>query len=385
TIVTYDNDHLNSGTLTLYQTDNLITSRTGRVSEIELVLSMELLYPHGGVIFTRTLVTDNNGIAYLTLTKSQTTDLESILDISTSIEGEIYYNESTNSVETSELPEIIDSNKDIYESTIVFFIDNASWIIIACLVVFLSSIAIIKIRLIRKRKVSEILMRSKNAEVELNGILSIEMIILQTKTGTPIFGSKFKSSELDTMLVGGITSAISAFLEELGSDHVFGFDVVENQGLSVLSHKTDFSTLVLVSRQKLPILMYNDAERTHRELDVKFNKKLSQSIIGIEEIDEYEFYNALSQHGLKLGLTGNQELKKRNLRKSMRISTFSRNMKQNFQRLGDFVEQRQINGISTSVPQIVDHLETFDLTSSTIAQVILLAYLNKIILQQIDD
>jgi hypothetical protein len=142
---------------------------------------------------------------------------------------------------------------------------------------------------------------------------------------------------------------------------------------------------VLVSRQKLPLIIYDDIQKTHEELEAKFSKKLSQSIIGIEEIDEFEFYSSLSKYGLKLSLAGKQEINKRNLRKAMRIKSFSRSIKQNFERLSSFVEKRQIDGIDTTVQNIIDHLETFELASNVLSQVILLAFHNGIINQQLDD
>ena len=83
-----------------------------------------------------------------------------------------------------------------------------------------------------------------------------------------------------------MSTAISGFLSELDASHLFGFEIMERENLSISSHKLDDSKIVIISRQKLPFIMLDQIEKAHVLIENNFSLDHQRGGVQVLDINE---------------------------------------------------------------------------------------------------
>ena len=87
---------------------------------------------------------------------------------------------------------------------------------------------------------------------KLNQLLSIKMILFANNAGIPLYEGVFSETGTDSTMVAGLSTAISSFVDEFMESKEPGIESIERADMSLLSHRSSGSALIVVSRPKLP-------------------------------------------------------------------------------------------------------------------------------------
>lgn len=230
-----------------------------------------------------------------------------------------------------------------------------------------------------KKRIRKLLEELEIAHVELEALKSIDVVIVQTVSGLPLFEKQYEQVGVDSFLISGMTSAISAFLTELDSDSMFGFETVERQNLSITSHKAVSSTMIVISKKKLPLIILNQIEKTHIEVQRVFYQDFIGHEGGFDLIDPNKMEEVFINSGFKVELLQNKLIidtsvikkiqKNDAIRKSLRqkLDLFRKKELSQFYNASNTIN---LNGIS-------EYLRQQGLSPGFISSIIFLMYANK--------
>ena len=132
--------------------------------------------------------------------------------------------------------------------------------------------------LTKRRKQEEILDRSSD-------IFSLRVIICRNHSGLTFYTENFVGGGQDEDMIAGLTTAISGVVTDISKRKINSgeFDTLEREGFSVLSYHGDYTTLSLISEEKLSsFIRLKMKELSHRiesqiteeELNVLITPKL---------------------------------------------------------------------------------------------------------------
>ncbi|MCE7736989.1 MAG: hypothetical protein GPJ54_19040 [Candidatus Heimdallarchaeota archaeon] len=141
---------------------------------------------------------------------------------------------------------------------------------------------------------------------EVKGISTIQLVLLTSKTGLPLYERKFKTMGVDTVLLSGVTSAISSILSEASDQQIFGLEIMESSGLSITSHKSNYSSLIFISSTSIPMIVLSQMIEAHETIEKKYGEKLVSD--GSTAIPEEEINKIFRDHQLKLDLSSDIEI-----------------------------------------------------------------------------
>jgi hypothetical protein len=224
---------------------------------------------------TRSSVSDSNGKALITLSESETLTLYSLDSLSISIKSSQNNAETALDVPTTNLPEI--NLRDLGLNEQIFVILSRYYLEISGLAIFLLIISLISLRRRRRKraKQKELDLIYDQSLEELEGIMSIQLVLVISKNGVPVYERRAHSSNVDSILLSGVTTAMSSILEETGDEQLFGIQVMENRGLSITSHKGELSTLTVISSKKMPLMMLDQMMHLHPLVEDYFADELN--------------------------------------------------------------------------------------------------------------
>ncbi|KKL11283.1 hypothetical protein LCGC14_2547360, partial [marine sediment metagenome] len=334
------------------------------------------------VRFTKVGVTNENGIVQVSLDSLETENLIDILSITASIEEIFGYVGSFSETTTDLKLKIKDQNEflglldDIYN----FILEQ-----IIIVVAVLATIIVIIVYFLRKlrRRQSKFTMyaqESEDASAEIDGLRSMHGIIMSAgSTGIPFYEYTFTSARtsIDTALISGITTALSMFLNEL-NEEVLGFEHMERAGVSITSHKSDLSTMMVISDAPLPPIILEQLKNGHHAIENKFSKQLMipERMMDIEPIN---ITNELVSKSLKLNLKEDVIIRINNLKKLQKRKSISRKIR------NDMGALKKLNKLSDdthellNLEMILTFLKSKNIDHTTACRIIYLAYVNFII------
>jgi hypothetical protein len=290
-------------------------SKTGAADNIPITVNFDLEYENGSQLnLEYNTVTGTNGIVHITLSGTQTNNLQSILGIGVTIKNQGTIKGKTLNLGVEEIPPVVKLKTDkppVIKLPLLGSVDrNIFWIVI----VFLAILALSPIlyRYLRKKEI-EFVKLSENLEVagaEIKGIQSIQQMLIINNSGLPLYVKQIQSVGVDPLLLSGMSSAVSSFLQEVADQQYFGIQVLENQGLSITSHKREFSNFIIVSTNSLPTTIMDQMKQAHALIENKYDKNLKRKFSNQFVYDEVN--DIFNEVRLKIDLTENLVVNKEN-------------------------------------------------------------------------
>jgi hypothetical protein len=237
-------------------------------------------------------------------------------------------------------------------------------------------------RVVRKRKAKFTIYakESEDATIEIDGLRSMHGIIMTAgTTGIPFYEYTFTTARtsIDSALISGISTALSMFLNELDEEKL-GFEHMERAGVSITSHKSDLSTMMVISDAPLPPVILEQLEEGHNAIESKFSKQLMipDRMMDIEPIN---ITNELVSKSLKLNLKEDVIIRTNNLKKLGKRKSISRKIRNDMNALGKLAKLSEDTQEPLNLEMIIAFLESEKIDHSTACRIIYLLYLNFII------
>jgi hypothetical protein len=220
----------------------------------------------------------------------------------------------------------------------------------------------------------------ENAQEEIEGLLSIQAIILKnSETGIPFYYQTFDEEDdsIDLSLIASLTTAISTFLSEL-QEGAMGFETMERQGISLTSHRLEFSDMIVISKDTPPLMIFDQMTGSHRVIEEKFRDDISNPLM-IQEIDEKSIENILASNGFKIGLKGYNKINKGKNNRLKNRNSVSRTIRSNLSLLDEFADITDEAMVPITLQSLMDYLETEGLNKEIASRLILVAYQYEVI------
>ncbi|OLS28196.1 MAG: hypothetical protein HeimC2_08510 [Candidatus Heimdallarchaeota archaeon LC_2] len=380
--ITYAND-LNNSLLSLNQLNlNQIEPVSGAVKGLELEFEIQVSYQNGVTSqLTLSAISDANGIVSIFLAKGQTENLLSIDSIKASISNSIFGTGPSVFLDQNDLPEVTEGtgspvnqiNDLIAEYTLLGFI-----LLILSIV---GLIVYIVINRRRNKKYRTIIESIKFGKSEFEGILSLQACIIMNKGGVPLYEERFEQFNINPTLVAGMSTAISSFFNEFGTSEKIGFETIERSGMSITSHKSEISTIVIISSIKAPNIILEQVQRAQQIVEKKFQNYFSGSNNG-NLLEDGKVHEIFEKSEFKVSLLRNLVINHRNLNRINRIRSISRNLKINISLLKKLENSFPDETKSFTIRQIMRFYENQKLNTESIARLILLAYKHGVIIAE---
>ncbi|MDH5403202.1 MAG: hypothetical protein OEY49_11975 [Candidatus Heimdallarchaeota archaeon] len=288
---------------------------------INITLKMQILFENQTV---ETLVfsdlTDASGYLEFVVSAEITQYIISVQSIEVEAYAE-YLNITTLSVEEITLPRVIEYDllANVLPYLIIIGIAILAIIIISIIMMLIPTFSLPFLNFLENNFFA--FGSSKNKQI-IEGIMSIKKIILVNEPGLPIYEKSFVNMGLETSLLSGFSTAISSFLEEIEDETIFGFNKMERQGLSILSHKLKYITIIFISTISLNEDIQNTIFSVHKALEEKIPKDLDY-IDGLSTDDQINMLNFFQSHGLYTQLLTQFYLDKTEFKKLLRDNKVS--------------------------------------------------------------
>ncbi len=232
-------------------------------------------------------------------------------------------------------------------------------------------------RLDRIRKINN---NIKSALGEMIALNSIQSIIIQTSTKLTIYEEEVGSqSNLNTNLVGGMVTAFSSFLNEVGKNEQFGFEMMEREGVSITAHKGRYSNFIVISNDKLPIIMLTQIPLVQAEIERQYTDNFTNTSRGVKKLTSSQIYPIFNKIGFKVVLRSSLVFKDGNIRKLLKQRSLSRALKQNIRLLMGFPKSEFGKKPDIYLKDLMDYFKTKGISERISSRIIILGYQFKII------
>jgi hypothetical protein len=148
-------------------------------------------------------------------------------------------------------------------------------VVIISFITLILAFLIISAQKSRQRKYTFNKRKEMNIIQRFSDILSIRDIICRNKVGLAFYTEKFGSDDQDLDLTAGITSAVSNIVSTVSQrvSEKGEFDLLEREGFSILSHHNNYSTISIISEQKLSKFTRVKIIELHESLEGRFTKE----------------------------------------------------------------------------------------------------------------
>jgi hypothetical protein len=375
--ILYNNNNSNNNPATLSLSE--VQGRSGAVEGVRVNFEITLLYEDNAIKQVRTFAVSNkNGIALTSLSALDTIGLQSIESITTSIgitevntPISVDHQVPTLTITVGE-PELIDQILDFIEQNVVLI----------PIILSLPFAAVFVFAYFNKKKqerITQINNSVKLATSELRAIESIQSIIIQTSTKLTVYEEQIQSGSMDTSLVGGMVTAFSSFLNEIGSSELFGFEMMEREGVSVTAHKGEKSNFILITNEKLPLVTLSQIQDTQKIIEDDFKSYFTDTSRGARQLSKEQISTSFEKGSFKVALRGDLILSEKNIPKLMREQSFSRVLKQNIKLLDELPNSEFSENNKFTLENIFEFFRSKGISKQIGSRAIILAYQYKIL------
>ncbi|MHA2254411.1 MAG: hypothetical protein ACXAD7_28990, partial [Candidatus Kariarchaeaceae archaeon] len=242
--------------------------------------------------------TDSSGKVTITLSIDETEEIKQFETIMAFIDNEKF--ESTgHTPQTSESNITITSKIDPQEEVwaiITEFLVQFAIVIVIILIVLL-------ILLYRRRQRKKYERFNQDALSEVHSLSSIRAILMHSLVNqNPFYTERFGLFETDSVLITGLISAISSFLDEIDKEKVKGFQTMERQGLSLTSHNSQISVITFISNEPLNKIIMDQIKRVHEAIDNQFESDIVKATISISSFSPVVIGEIFELSDIKLHL-----------------------------------------------------------------------------------
>ncbi|MHA2099858.1 MAG: hypothetical protein ACW99A_14365, partial [Candidatus Kariarchaeaceae archaeon] len=373
--VSYENtrsDEYNSYQLGLLDYQPVADRSIDRSAEgINITINVQAKYEDGSIIdLGFSGITNENGVVVIILTEEMTRNMVSVESIVASISESSTGNSMSHIVSQVKLPNVESGDSRFIPQFTNYVVGYLLWIFLVALLAI--SLVVFYIYRSRKRlgQYKEDLEKITNGISEVKALLSIRGIIMRTPSGLPFYQEMFDTSSISPTLVAGLTSAISAFIDELGTSEKMGFEFIERQGMSLTSHNTDLCSIIIVSKEKLPDIILSQIELAHMYADSKFAK----DILNRKYIKKKKLYNVFNKADFKIALRSKIKIDIRKAKRITRVKSVSLFIQNQISTLLDFVAESGKKQEDFQLEEIISYYEKLDIPHDEIVNIILAAY-----------
>ena len=222
----------------------------------------------------------------------------------------------------------------------------------------------------KKEKMRMISESVRLAHDELNTLQSILAIIIQTTSKLSIYEENIFKDVINTNIVGGMVTAFSSFLNELGDVDLFGFEIMERDDISLTVHKGKYSNFIVISKMKLPLIMLSQVQKAQKLIEAKHKNRFTNTSRGVRKLTQKMVHPILNDASFKIPMLYKLKLNTSNLNRTNKQGSISRTLKQSIRLLE---ELKTDNGV-TSVKEIQELYNSKEISKNVAARVIMLAY-----------
>ncbi|MHA2031681.1 MAG: hypothetical protein ACW99Q_20065, partial [Candidatus Kariarchaeaceae archaeon] len=389
TTFVYYEDNLTDGSLSLNQLYS--KGKSGEnvgVEGIEVNFETILVYKDGSKIkISKPAITNSKGLAFITISAEETISLQHISEISISIEGHSFGNSNALVLSSSDLPVINTPKQSIEVKLQNTLSDN----VILIVIIIALSVLIVFVYLGHKKKeedhMAKLDMIIQLAHQEIDAMKSLQAIVIQNTTKLNVYEEQLGELDLNSTLIGGMVSAFSTFLNEVGKQELFGFEVMEREGVSITSHQGKISNMIIISTEKLPYTVLDQVKIAQQLVETNYKNYFSTNRRGVLNLTKDQVRPLLDEAEFKLSLLGSYEFQPNNMKKLLMERSISNSMKRNIKSLLDFDEYYH-DGRQMSFETIGNYFQDKDMPRKMRSRAIILAYIYKILIpehQKIDD
>ncbi|MFX0120814.1 MAG: LamG-like jellyroll fold domain-containing protein [Candidatus Hodarchaeota archaeon] len=137
--------------------------------------------------------------------------------------------------------------------------------------------------LTRKRKKKEIMDR-------ISDILSLRVIICRNKCGVAFFTDSYAGYGQDEDMIAGITSAMSSMVSEIAERNINSgeYDILEREGFSILSYHGKYTTISMVSEEKLSLYLKMKMQKLGYKIESRFTQEELEGLITPQLVKDVE-------------------------------------------------------------------------------------------------
>ncbi|OLS19216.1 MAG: hypothetical protein HeimC2_42230, partial [Candidatus Heimdallarchaeota archaeon LC_2] len=343
--------------------------------DISVEFTIDLIYTDGtGKQIIKVTRTNQDGIALIVLSEQDTTDLDRILSINVQVLESDTNNLTNLEFNSDDLPGVQASSPTSFELAIKFIRENI--ILLPVILVSIVSLAIVGMQFNNRRveRIRQINNAVKSAHVELQAIKSIESIIIQTSSKLTIYEEQVARSNVNSTLIGGMVTAFSSFLDEVGKSELFGFEMMEREGLSLTLHQGKISNMIIISTDKLPIVLLSQIKDAQEDIENSFKNNFTKTTRGVTRLTTAEIHPKFHNADFKLDLIDDLSFKGKNIKKMLKQRSLSRALKFNIRMLYEFPDSDYFEGDTFQLGDIIDFFNSKGITERVSSRTIMLAY-----------
>ncbi|MHA1983693.1 MAG: carboxypeptidase-like regulatory domain-containing protein, partial [Candidatus Hodarchaeales archaeon] len=361
---------------------NEITDRRDKeVEGVEVEFVVSLLYENGDEKdITLSAITNQNGVAIINISPGFTKGLDRIVSITATISSEGGFNYAAFENFDGTFPKILPPDPTLVDQIVSAITENIIFLPMLIAVVLGATLVALIYNRRRLERIRKINNNIKSAFVEMTALNSIQSIIIQTSTKLTVYEETIGvESSLDTNLVGGMVTAFSSFLNEVGKHEQFGYEMMEREGVSITAHKGQYSNFIVISNDKLPIIMLSQIPLVQSQIEREFRENFRNTSRGVIKLKKNQIYPIFDKIGFKVVLRSSLIFNEGNIRKLLRQSSLSRALKQNIRLLHDFPKSEYGKNTEFDIKEIMSYFNSKGISERISSRIIILAYQFKII------
>jgi hypothetical protein len=314
------------------------------------------------------------------LNPSETRNLAEIIDVNVNVEMTEFNNASERPLPSGSYPEITGTDSGLLPFIEGLINEYLYYIFATFATIFGLLIFSLAFRRRAKESMLQLNTTIRVAEEELSGLLSLQAIILQTSTKLTIYEEEFKGIGVQSTLIGGMVTAFSSFLDEIGKRELFGFEMMEREGVSITSHYGKLSNFIVISKEKLPLVILDQVVRAQSIVEKEFKSNFTKTARGVKRLKKEEVTGAFEKASFKTSLIGDYELHERNIKKLLKERSISTNIKANVNSLIEFNQSLAGTDIKLSYSTVYDYFRSREMSVKMSARAIILAYQYRILI-----
>ncbi|MHA2276716.1 MAG: hypothetical protein ACXAC2_13155 [Candidatus Kariarchaeaceae archaeon] len=300
--VTYNNNA--SSILSL---DKITSGRQGGVDKVLVTLVFEVKLENGTSEFLRSGITEEDGVTTVSLEISP--DMIEISDVR--VDSIVFPTDQSFDFDDNEDINNLNTEIAFNNSITITKSETKDGTSISSLLPFiyilfglgLIAFLIIVVWYFRRKQKLNIERRNQEAYDEIYGLNSIRLIVMHSLANqNPFFSEQFGLFETDSVLIAGLTSALSAFLDEIEEEKLKGFQTMERSGVSITSHKGELSILTVISSLPLQKNFLERIKSAHKEIESQFGGPISEPTISVSSFDPNKIADIFEDCNLKFHL-----------------------------------------------------------------------------------
>ncbi len=350
------------------------------VEGIEVNFDILLVYKDGSKIrISISAMTDEVGLAFIELSSEDTTSLVSISEIAIGISGHSFGNANSIVLSSTQLPSIDLPEPEISIKIQNILMDNLIIVFIFVASIFIAGFIFLAQKQKRQDEMSQLDMAIQVAYQEIDALLSIQSIVIQNTTKLNVYSEQLGELDLNSTLIGGMVSAFSTFLNEVGKQELFGFEIMEREGVSITSHQGKISNFIIISTEKIPYTLLDQIKVAQQLIEKKHKDYFSTNRRGVLNLKKEQVRPLFEEAGFKISILGNYTLQPNNMKKLLKESSISSSMKNNVKSLLDF-DKHYNDARQMSFDNIQNYFYERDMPLKMTSRAIILAYRYKIII-----